>query len=149
MAQHWLLRVGDGAHFKSSSPKYIWGVNSKHNCTQGFLRDLKKRDILWFVLGKDSGRVIGCAEYVETKERILGPLISLTETNEELGWTKSTGDWDTEIHYTKFYNITSCNTFTRIKSPLVIRKYNSEKCEVNLPEEYNNIVKYSGITRKM
>jgi hypothetical protein len=148
-SKHWLLRIGDGQHFISSSSKYIWGVNSsdKGNVVP-FLTHAKPGDILWFVKSKSKGQLIAVATFTEFKKRELGPLISLTATNEELGWTIQTGNWDIEVHYKELYNLTDCNLFSEIKSPKVVRLYN-EKCKVILPLEYPYIVKYSRVLRIM
>ena len=88
------------------------------------------------------------ATFTKIQERVLGPLIELTLTNEELGWDKSEGYWDTEVHYKDLYNLTECNMFSEIKSSLVIRLYN-DKCKVDLPAEYQHIVRYSKIRNSM
>jgi hypothetical protein len=141
--ENWILRVGDGDHFWSSSKKYIWGINSNHKCsTNTFITSAKTGDLLWFVRGGEKGKIIAVATFTEMKKRETGPLIALTLTNEDLGWTKQAGDWDTEVHYKELYDLTECGLFSEIQSPLVIRRYN-EKCKVNLPNEYQYIVKYS------
>jgi len=149
MVQDWLLRVSDGVHFKNSSTKHLWGVDSKYGDRRCFIRDVREGDRLWFVKAKSNGLLLAVATYTHTKARELGPLISFTLTNEELGWTKQDGDWDTEIHFKDLYNITSLNLLSHIQSPLVIRTYNPEKCKVPLPEEYANIVKYSRVSSQM
>jgi hypothetical protein len=148
MPEHYLLRVGDGEHFKNSSPMSIWGIDSSASCTKGFIKTVKEGDILWFVKSKSNGHLIAVATFTGLKERVTGPLIDLTPSNEELGWTKTEGDWDIEVHYTDLYNIGACELYSGIKSPLVIRKY-SDKCACNLPAEYASIVRYSKVTRGM
>jgi hypothetical protein len=113
-----------------------------------FLRTVKEGDLLWFIQGKTRGKALAVATYVKSKVRETGPLVAFTATNEELGWTKQNGAWDTEIHYKDLYNLSTCSLLTEIKSPGVIRVY-SEKCKVNLPEEYPRIVRYAGVGRKM
>jgi hypothetical protein len=146
MTTHWLLRVGDGIHFERSSKKGIWGVDSKKPNIPGFLRTVKKGDLLWFV--KTGGLLIAVATYTSSVERVLGPLITLTQTNEELGWTEVDGDWDTEVHFDTFYNISLCELNAGIKSPLTVRTYN-DKCKVDLPTEYKNILRYSKLKTSM
>lgn len=144
MTEHWLLRVGDGEHFLASRRFRRWGVDSSHtNWVPNFMREVKPGDVLWFVRSGTGGRVIGVATFVRCCARELGPLVSVTPTNEDLGWTKTEGGWDTEVHYTDLYDVTECNILTHIKSPLVGRKFNPSKCAVDLPREYENIVKYS------
>lgn len=120
-----------------------WGINSKHSWAPGFMRTVQTGDILWFVKAKSGGLVIGVATFTRHCERELGPLIAATPTNQELGWVKTPGDWDTEVHYTDLYNIEDCDIRTHIKSPLTGRIYNPAKCVVDLPLEYANIVRYS------
>jgi hypothetical protein len=142
---HWLLRVGDGKHFKASSSKGIWGILSSTVFGKGFLATVKPGDVLWFVKGERSkGLLLAVATFVEVKERILG----LTATNEELGWTKTDGDWDVEVHFKDLYNIEECELHSEIKGAATIRQYN-DKCMVNLSQEYANIVRYFKVTRTM
>ena len=148
MPNHFLLYIGDGLHFNTSSSKYIWGINSKYSFSKGFMTTVKEGDLLWFVKSKTNGQIVAVATFTKTNERILGPLVSLTLTNKELGWDKKEGDWDTEIHYKDLYNLTDCNLISEIKGATVIRLYN-DKCKVNLPDEYPHIVRYSKITKSM
>ena len=62
-------------------------------------------------------------------------------TNEELGWTGD-GGWNYELHYDNLYDVSDLHLLTNIKGSNSIRKYN-ENCEVNLPNEYEGIVRYS------
>ncbi len=142
--QDWLLRIGDGEHFTSSSRMNIWGVDSSDNSNIGFfLRNVKAGDRLWFILSKAKGKVHSVATFTEIRQREIGPLINFTLSNEELGWTKQNGSWDKEIHYKNLYTVVDVDLLTEIKSPKVVRLYNPEKCKLNLPIEYGNIVKYS------
>jgi len=145
---HWLLRIGNGIHFNNSSSKFIWGINSKHSCSKSFIKKVKEGDILWFVTGKSGGHLVAMAKYKRMDNRIIGPLINHSFTNEELGWTELEGEWDMEIHYINLYNISTCELYSGIRGPLSIRKYN-DKCKVNLLDEYINILKYSAITQTM
>jgi len=113
-----------------------------------FISTVKEGDLLWFVKSKSGGQIVAVATFTCIKPRILGPLIALTHTNEDLGWVNTEGEWDTEVLYKNLYNVTDCGLYSKIKSPLVIRVYN-EKCKVDLPAEYANIVRYSKITYSM
>ena len=146
--RHWLLRIGDGDHFTSSSKKNIWGIVSTLPNEKHFLHTVKEGDLLWFILGKSRGKALAVATYVKSKSRETGPLIAFTATNEELGWTKQDGTWDTEIHYKDLYNLSTCSLLTEIKGACVIRTY-SEKCKVDLAAEYPQIVRYAGVGRAM
>ena len=99
MPNHFILRIGDGIHFNASSSKSIWGINSSHSLAKWFLSNVSEGDLLWFVKGKTNGQIVAVATFTGTKMRILGPLIALTLTNAELGWNKTEGEWDTEVHY--------------------------------------------------
>jgi aryl-phospho-beta-D-glucosidase BglC (GH1 family) len=140
----WLLRASDGNNFIASSKYNIWGVTSTND--KHFLNNVKVGDRLWFIMSKSNGKILAVATYTSHNKRELGPLITLTSSNTELGWTK--GSWDTEVHYTDLYNLSDCMLLTHIESPLNIRKYN-EKCKIQLSEAYENIKVYSRITREM
>lgn len=77
----------------------------------------------------------------------MGPLVDITLTNQELGWTGSGEDWtaDVELDYTDLYGLSDCELLTHIKGPATIIKYN-EKCRVNLAVEYSCIMRYSKVT---
>jgi len=150
MVNHYLLRIGDGAHFNSSSTKCIWGITSKHSYAKGFISSAKEGDLLWFVKCKSKGQIVAVATFTGTKKRVLGPLINLTLTNKELGWTKTKGEWDTEVHYKDLYNLTHFEMYSEIEGPATIRRYkDKDKCKVNLPNEYVNIIRYLKITKTM
>ena len=147
---HWLLRIGTGEHFIASSQKKIWEINSKNKCNNSsFLKNATFNDILWFIISGNKGQIIACATFKEFKKREIGPLFSLTETNEELGWNTTQGDWDTEVHYENLLNLSHCNLLTNIKSPRTIRKYNPLKCAIDLPKEYEKIISYLSIKNSM
>ena len=148
MPKHYILRIGDGDHFNASSPRCIWGINaSTFSLGKWFKTTAVEGDLLWFVTGKSKGQIVAVATFTETKERILGPLLDLTLSNQELGWDKKEGNWDTEVHYRELYDLTQCSLFSEIKGPATIRLY-TEKCLVDLPAEYQHIVRYSKIRTK-
>ena len=148
---HWLLRVGDGTNLKNSSRHQIWGIKSYDTNCKHFLSEVKKGDCLWFIQNKSKGKVIAVATYVSHKKRELGPLVDVSFNNKELGW-EGNENWDTEIHYDNLYNVYNCNDgnglLTHIKGSAVIRKYN-DKCNIYLPNEYSNIIKYYSISREL
>jgi len=145
---HYLIRIGDSANFIASSPYRIWGINSKNSDCKHFIKNVRPGDILWFIKGQSQGLVVGCATFVRCEMRIIGPIITIHSTNEELGWTA--GDWDTEVHYTDLYNLSTIDDklYTGIKSPKMIRRYN-DKCNVNLIMEYPYIVRYRSTVAHM
>lgn len=148
MAQDWLLRVGDGGNLVRSSKFRIWGIKTTNSTGKHFIENVKPGDRLWFVKSKSDGKIVAVATYKSCQPRELGPLIHLTRTNEELGWTGNDWTSDTEIHYTHLYGLNECNLLSEIKGPGTIRLYN-EKCQVNLPKEYKYMVKYSKVTTEL
>ena len=85
-------------------------------------------------------------------ERIVGPLVSITPSNEELNWTGSEGgSCNIEIHYTNLYNLTALNLYTGQKGQCVVVNYENIKTKllVDLIGEYEKIVCYSQITNTM
>ena len=147
MTTDWLLRVGDGENCKRSSGHRIWGIQSTTPTNKYFLKKVKPGDRLWFVKSKSNGKLLSVATYRSHNVRELGPLINMTMTNEELGWTGEGPNWtsDIEIHYSDLYGLDKCDLLTHIKCPSTIRKYD-EKCKVDLAVEYSYIVRYSKIT---
>lgn len=142
----WLIRVGDGANFIASSRHAIWGIDSTNDDCKYFIRTVNPGDILVFIKEQSGGLILGIATFVRCETRIIGPIITLHSTNEELGWTP--GDWDTEVHYTDLYDVSACELLTKIKSPKMIRHYNN-KCQVNLITEYPSIVRYRSTVAHM
>ena len=143
---HWCMRIGDGKHFKSSQSFLRWGINSDHPWNKSFIKRARAGDILWFIQGGNRGKAIGVATFTYQCERVIGPLIAVTPTNEELGWTKDEGTWDVEVHYTNLYDLTECDVYTEIKSPLTVRTFNRDKCSVDLEKIYPYILQFSKAT---
>jgi len=148
MVTHWLLRVGNGDDFIRSSTKFTWGFDSSSPSGKTFQANATPGDLLWFVKSESKGLLLAVATLEAVKQREVGPLVAVTATNEELGWTRESEPSDTEIKYTHLYNVGVCGLHSEIRSPLTIRRY-SEKCKVNLPLEYANIIRYSKVTGKM
>ena len=148
MSQDWLIYIDDGRNFKNSSVKNTWGIKSWTALGKCMLNRANPGDRLWFVKSGTNGLLVAVSTFVEFKKRELGPLIDVTQTNEELGWISGSGDWDVEVHYKDLYNITDCGLYTELKGSAPIRRYN-EKCKINLPLEYPYIVRYSNTKRCM
>ena len=150
MNTDWILRVGDGENLKNSSRYRIWGVNSKNSAGKHFIKNVKPGDRLWFVKSKSQGKLVAVATYRSHNERIFGPLVDISLTNEELGWSGSGPDWtsDVEVHYTDLYGLNDFDLLTHIKGPVTYRKYD-EKCKVNLAVEYSYITRYNRVTLEL
>jgi hypothetical protein len=149
MATNWLLRIGDGEHFNSSSEQNIWGIKSPAlGGKNPFIKDAEPGDLLWFVTGSSNGHIVALATYERIETRVLGPLIATTQTNDDLGWNRTEGEWDIEVHFNNLYNLTSLSLFSEIKGSVSIRRFN-DKCKVDLPTEYKNILRYSKVTNCM
>jgi len=150
MSTHWIFRVGNGKNFVQSSRFNIWGIRSTTNDGKCFIRNVKPGDILWFITNNSLGLIIAVATYRSHNKREFGPLLDITMTNEELGWTNEESNWisDIEIHYTNLYNVSNCELLTKIKHQGSIMRYNT-KCCVELSVEYSSIVRYSQVTTSM
>jgi len=150
MTTDWILRCGDGENLKHSSKYQIWGISSKTDTNKHFIKTVKPGDRLWFVKNKSQGKLAAVATYRSHNSREFGPLIDISLTNEQLGWSGSGVGWtsDVEVHYTDLYGLNDCELLTHIKGAATIRR-NSEKCRVNLPVEYSYIVRYSKVTFKL
>ncbi len=137
--KHWILRIGDGINFKNLSKYNIWGINSEISNNKYFINNVKKDDILF----KNQWLIVACANFDKITKRELGPIIDISLNNKELGWEK--GDWDLEINYKNLYNIKYCYIFSNVKTISSISSLNKEE---ELIKEYNNILKYSKITKE-
>ena len=149
MTTDWILRAADGENLKRSSKYKIWGIVSTISVGKYFIKNVKPGDRLWFVKSKSQGKLIAVATYRSHNKRELGPLIETSLTDEELGWTTPSdwgSGWDIEVHYTDLYGLNDCELLTHIKGAATIRKYDEEKCRVNLAVEYSYIVRYSRVT---
>ena len=147
MANDYIIRVGDGDHYRSSTTFSRWGITAEHAFSKMFMRTVIPGDRLWFL--QNGGKLLGAATFVSTNQREVGPLIQFTPTNEELGWTKKTGNWDTEVHYKNLFDLEKCDMkLNKIRARNSILKFNLEMCGINLPEEYPRIVMYSNVVRK-
>ena len=91
------------------------------------MRNVNPGDILCFI--KQGGVVVGFAQYETYKKRELGPLISLTITNEELGWTP--GNWDMELRFKGYVQSTSNLTLkTPNQNSVIHSKYFENRDEI-------------------
>jgi len=145
---HYIIRIGDGVNFINSSKYNCWGLNSNNNNAKHLIKNIKENDILWFIKNKTKGQVIAVSKYTRNEKRILGPLINISKTNEELGWD-NIENIDTIIYYDNIYNISRCNIFINLKGQNTIYKYSNDKYNIDLKKEYDNIIKYSNITTIM
>jgi hypothetical protein len=141
---NWIARVADGENWNNSSRYKIWGIDSTTNIGKHFIKFAKINDKMWFITNDSHGKIIGVATIISHNERKSGPLVN-TMSNEDLGW-ETNKNIDTEIHYSDLYRLDKCELFTDVKNQSSIMKYN-EKCKVNLPVEYSNIVRYSKINK--
>jgi len=140
------MRVGDGGNFQRSSRHGIWGIQSSTPFGKHFICNVRPGDRMWFVQSASHGKLIAVATYRSHNERVTGPLVATTKTDEELGWIGTGWTSDIEIHYTDLYDLSKCELLSHIKGSSTIRRYN-EKCRINLPVEYSYIVRYSKAIR--
>jgi hypothetical protein len=143
---HWFVRVGNGTNFKGSIKSKIWALKSWASDGKNFLSYALEGDILWFLTNWEAGKkIIGMATFVSTRNRELGPLISVTRTNKELEW--SDGSWDVEIHFKDLYLIDKLNLLPNVKFQSSLIKVTSTKCTIDFDLEYANILKYSQVVK--
>lgn len=155
---HWILRV-DNSHFRTASPDCIWGLNTITNFNmKGFVKRAKEGDVLWFVTSKtktDNKRnpCIAVATFKSAHERILGPIIAISKTDEELGWIKRSSnpnsDWNMELIYKDLRNLTPCGLSIDVKGQSIVLCYDESKYDVDLRREYTSIMRYAGVTTSM
>jgi len=103
MITNWIFRVGDGNNFSNSSKYKIWGIQEK--ISKSFINNVKDGDRLWFVNNIKGSKIIAVATYKSHNKRNLGELISISHTNEELGWNEDANKFNIEIHYINLYNL--------------------------------------------
>lgn len=135
---HWLIHTGDNKNFENSISFKRWGYDSAHKKTFG--ASVKAGDILWFVR---KGKILFMVTFVSKNKREVGPLIALTPTNEELGWTSGGPHWDMEIHYKDLYDLREADIDAGIRGQSALRVYDPTKCTTDLHAEYKAIVKYN------
>jgi hypothetical protein len=147
--KHWMISIGDSSNFNRSSRYGIWGIDSKNTQIKCFLKNAIPGDILWFKVNKSLSKVAYKLYYMAElkyfpRKRELGPLISVSLTDTELGWNG--GDWDYEIIYFKLYKIDRLEmvlkSLGRMSSCLEIRE---RHCDFSIEHEYNNIIRYSQV----
>ena len=152
--KHWLLKVGDSENFVKGNPRSLWYVNDgpKYK-TKTFLANVQPGDKLWFLQKKldkelPDGHVIAVAEFV-SKNKITNEDNEIKKTLNFTG--EEGGVCNIVIHYTKLYNLTGLNLYTRRKRGATIQSYDNVKAKLpfNLPDEYEKIVFYSQITNRM
>ena len=150
MTTDWLLRVGDGMNFINSSKYHIWGINATTDkLCKHFVENVRPGDRMWFVTKGSGGKIIAVATYRSHNRRNLGPLVAVSMTDEELGWSgKGLEKINVEIHYTDLYNLTDCHMLTHIKDRSTIIKYDRKIC-IELPVEYSYIVRYGRMQFEM
>lgn len=150
----WIIRCGNGDNlWNAKSRGYtLWAINSK-KAGKSILTDARTGDTLVFVrkrdlkTGEGNRQAIAFATFVRHAERILGPLIAASPTNEDLGWTE--GEWDTEIHYRDLYDIRDCGiTLDGLQTAATIMRYQKGgQVTVDLEKEYDNVCRYSKAKR--
>ena len=149
MPAHWIVRVGCGKNFKGSFSKKIWGIKGQTTDGKCFCKNAVKGDVLWFVTNKAAGnKVVGVATYESHELRQLGPLIAVSRTNEELGWTEEgDGSWDTEIRLANGFDLNGCDLALPLVGQSNVRRYVVDKISLNLPAEWESVQRYASARR--
>ena len=151
--QHWLIRIGDGNNWHSASRYSRWDFRTRNKnsylipTTNTFCESVKEGDILWFVTAGSGGEIVGMAIFQRWEDRSWIDDM----TDKEIGYeNQERAIWDRTLYYRDLYDMRdrpqNMKFLTHIKSPTMFRKYNN-KCKVNLPLLYQNIMMFSGIRR--
>lgn len=152
--KYYILRIGNGHNFKNSSKYSIWGIRKRN---RSFLNTVKLGDVLIFVKNKTKtdtniGKIVAIAEFDQLRNRETGPLISLTATNNDLGWTGDIADnCEVELVYKNLKNVSGCELYTGLKGQSTIVDYDNvkEKISLNIPFEYLMMKKYAIVKNHM
>ncbi len=141
MVTHWIVRIGNATNFKASMDKKVWGIIGSHSSSKHFMKHAEEGDVLWFLTNYKVGKkFIGLATFKSHRMREIGPLISLTPTNEELGWDDKNAD--VEIHYDDLFWIEDLNMTGTYSFQFNVIKTTSVKSDYDFATEYANITKY-------
>ena len=145
---YWYVRIHNGKNFNASMKMGLWALKSFASDGKCFLSNAVEGDILWFIKGKPyGGEIYAAGTFVKTITRPLGPLISVTMTDDEIGWESGPNgsSWDTEIYFNNLYVIESLHLAHKAKCQSSI--FRVRESEINLDTEYANIVKYCGVIK--
>ena len=145
---HYIIYVGDGKNFRNSSHRGIMGLNSKSPHVQNFKKVAKKGQLIWFIQCRANGKVLAVATFSSCEKRK-----NDLWDDECLGW-KGGERYDILIHYEKLYKLDTIpqpllTQIDGLNNPSVVRKYESSKCAVDLPKEYEIIVRHHHPVDKM
>ena len=137
------MRIANGKHFEGSKKYGTWGINSKRH--DHFVRRARAGDVLWFMSSNSGGRMVAVGTFTHCKKRNMGPLISVDRTNEELGWTETSGDWDMFVIFTDLIDVEKCVVLTQpargwMRSGVFM--YAPTLCTENLPVIYPYIRRF-------
>lgn len=93
---------------KDTSKQPIWGYSmSKRQTVDKLLREKTSQGGAYvFFLPSGPNGIRGLAK-VTVCDRNIGPLVSIDETDEEIGWTTSPNDsvWDVEVRVTAYWDL--------------------------------------------
>lgn len=138
---HWIIRIGDGENFWRSQPFMTWGIESRNVTQTRFIQSAVAGDVLWFVTNRSRGRAVAVAVFHSVVERQTNDIVSGTLPDALLRWSGN-GEWTHEVRYEHLIDLRTCDVFTEIKGQVTIRKFDHDKCAINLVNEYNNILRY-------
>lgn len=139
---HWIMRIGNRKHFEGSKKYGTWGINSKRH--DHFVRRARAGDVLWFMSNNSHGKMVAVGTFTHCRLRETGPLFSADRTNEELGWTETSGDWDMFVFFKDLIDVESCNLLTQAEkwTQSGVFKYTPTFCTENLPVIYPYIRRF-------
>jgi len=142
MAQHWIIRVGNGKNFSNSIKHQIWGIASRckngslNGVSNAFMKKAKRGDVLWFVTKASRGHIVGMALYENCAFRD-----ELSLSHKELGWIDEENKFDVEMYYTNYYDTSSLNIRSRVSHQQGCKLYEEVYCVTDLPALYASLTK--------
>jgi len=151
MTQHWIIHTKDGKNFANTSPKKLWGMNSKNPCVQRMIKKIQEGDQLWFLVTDKfkniKKQIVATATYIRHAERSVGPLIEI-DTDTDRGWTGGVSTlteitWDIDLFYKDLYDLRDCDGFlVQDVSQIIPRLYSEDKKDPNLPNDLISIRRF-------
>lgn len=133
--KHWILKIFNGDDFNNSKELGVWGISSKGTVNKTFIDEAQPGDKLWFM--KSNHEIVGVAIYKSHTQRLVGPLISLTYSDQELGW-KNMKKIDTQIDFENYIETHNLKyNFSFISDVTLNNQMNSY---MNMEREYEKLL---------
>jgi len=147
MSQNWLVNSGrNDSNFITGLLYNTWGIKYS-NSNSRFIKNAKSDDRIWFIGKKNNGD-----KKKHSKIIAVATIVSITN-NKTVPWVDKI-DTCIEIYYKDIINLRDIELYVDLQSvrtPINIDeaiKKGKTYIKFNVEDEYNNIVKYLGLTTK-